>query len=793
MSDRIRRLAQGLKVRVFNSISRSLFKADRLMFGLHLVHGLHPKLFGEKEDREWEAFTGELVLDVSAAPPSSSSAVPSWVPPERAAAYTQFTAAFPALSRSLRFTQEDTHSIWAAWTRSPKPEADFPDFKQAAGAAAGEKPVSPFQRLLVVKTLRPDRAMSALHDFTLRTVGVSTLTPPSLHLGDVVRETSPDEPILFVTTAGADPSQELEDFAAKSIGLDRFKQLAMGSGQTDAALDMVTQAAREGSWVCLKNLHLVTAWLPTLEKVLKAGTPHTNFRLWLTTEPHPHFPTILLQQSLKLTYESPPGVKQNLLRTYESWGAEFIGKGSSNRAQLLFALAWYHAILCERRTYIPQGWTKYYEFSFADLRSGADIIDAACKRLEERKAMDPNHIPWNTLYGLMKFAVYGGRIDDDNDFRVLTTYLSKFFQRDMLSFGTSKPTKQIISGVDMPVQPAHSDFMVLINNAVSDSDTPALFGLSDNVDGTVQQVQAANVVSLLRRLAVSSSLSAKFDREVWRSQLRPVLTAWTAYSGANDRAILRKPAPAGRDEAKLSPVDSFVLLEGARAFELVTVVQSSLGAISSVVEGTGLLTPDIQADGMALLAGNVPSRWSRKWYGPEEPLQWLQEVVTRRQALLGWRDRMERETLLSQPLRLADLFAPRTFLNALRQQTARLCSRAIDSLKLVCSWDPALLARSAKLPINVEGLLIQGCGFSANMLSPLTADSPSVSRLPAVTIAFIPKEETDPYPAERSLSLPVYLSLSREEMVCELKLPCRPDEQTRWILSGAAIFLTEAK
>lgn len=31
--------------------------------------------------------------------------------------------------------------------------------------------------------------------------------------------------------------------------------------------------------------------------------PHDDFRLWLTAEVHPKFPTILLQSSLKITYE----------------------------------------------------------------------------------------------------------------------------------------------------------------------------------------------------------------------------------------------------------------------------------------------------------------------------------------------------------------------------------------------------------------------------------------------------------------------------------------------------------
>ena len=41
----------------------------------------------------------------------------------------------------------------------------------------------------------------------------------------------------------------------------------MGQGQAEVALKLLNDCAREGEWLCLKNLHLVTAWLPTLEKV----------------------------------------------------------------------------------------------------------------------------------------------------------------------------------------------------------------------------------------------------------------------------------------------------------------------------------------------------------------------------------------------------------------------------------------------------------------------------------------------------------------------------------------------
>src|SRR6185437_11154321 len=111
-----------------------------------------------------------------------------------------------------------------------------------------------------------------------------------------------------------------------------------------------------------------------------------------------------------------------MLRTYESWDNDYLGKGTITRAQLLFVLAWFHAIIQERRTYIPQGWTKFYEYSFADLRSSADIIDKLCAN---------GNIPeWTPIHGLLENAIYGGRVDNDYDGRVLRAYLLLYFSND---------------------------------------------------------------------------------------------------------------------------------------------------------------------------------------------------------------------------------------------------------------------------------------------------------------------------------------------------------------------------
>ena len=53
-------------------------------------------------------------------------------------------------------------------------------------------------------------------------------------------------PLLFMTSQGADPSQELQDVASGIVGAEAYHQLAMGQGQTQPALDLLQSCARSG-------------------------------------------------------------------------------------------------------------------------------------------------------------------------------------------------------------------------------------------------------------------------------------------------------------------------------------------------------------------------------------------------------------------------------------------------------------------------------------------------------------------------------------------------------------------
>lgn len=150
------------------------------------------------------------------------------------------------------------------------------------------------------------------------------------------------------------------------------------------------------------------------------------FRMWLITESQNSFNLVLAQNSLKIAYEAPQGIRNNLLRTYATWGPDYFASLKPTAARIFFILACVNALLQERRNYIPQGWSKWYDFSDVDLIAAVKLTTPAL-------AATNAQVPWKLLKGLCADAVYGGRIENIQDFSILESYLNQFFLDDVLS------------------------------------------------------------------------------------------------------------------------------------------------------------------------------------------------------------------------------------------------------------------------------------------------------------------------------------------------------------------------
>lgn len=145
---------------------------------------------------------------------------------------------------------------------------------------------------------------------------------------------------------------------------------------------------------------------------------------------------------------------------------------------------------------------------------------------------------------------------------------------------------------------------------------------------------------------------------------------------------------------------------------------------------------------------------------------------------------------------LGDLFNPATFINALRQQTARQLGTAIDLVKMVCSWDKDSSKRlmnpttGCPLPCTLSNLLLQGANFHSGVLHESAPEATEMTTTPHVSIGFVSITKEDLYHPDEAVSVPIYLSPTREDLLIELQMPIKGDDQNRWILAGVALYLS---
>ena len=295
-------------------------------------------------------------------------------------------------------------------------------------------------------------------------------------------EHSAKNPIVFILSPGSDPASDLMKLAEKTgFGGSKLKFLAMGQGQGKIALQLLETSVQRGNWLMLQNCHLLVKWLRELEKAIeKIQNPHPEFRLWLTTQATPDFPIGILQRSLKVVSEPPNGLKLNLRSTLSKiQESAFDECPHKAYPPLVFTLAFFHAVVQERRKYGKIGWNIEYDFNENDFRVCSHILKTYLTKAHDNQS---EKIPWGSLKYLVGEVMYGGRVIDDFDRRVVVTYMNEYMG-DFL-FDTFQPFhfyKNDDVDYKIPGEPTRHAYLEYVEGLPL-ANTPDVFGLHPNAE-----------------------------------------------------------------------------------------------------------------------------------------------------------------------------------------------------------------------------------------------------------------------------------------------------------------------
>ncbi|XP_026687737.1 dynein heavy chain 10, axonemal-like, partial [Diaphorina citri] len=134
----------------------------------------------------------------------------------------------------------------------------------------------------------------------------------------------------------------------------------------------------------------------------------------------------ILQKSLKVVTEPPNGLKLNIKNTYFKMRSDVLETCAHPKYKdLIYVLAFFHAVVQERRKYDKIGWNISYDYSECDFTVCVQIIDTYLSRLLDKNE-DIMRIPWETLKYLIGQVMYGGRVIDSYDRRTVQTYMDEY-------------------------------------------------------------------------------------------------------------------------------------------------------------------------------------------------------------------------------------------------------------------------------------------------------------------------------------------------------------------------------
>lgn len=199
---------------------------------------------------------GGRVLDRSQQPPNPC---PGWISEEawdNLASLEQLPA-FKGLTSSLDSAAQD----WELWFRQAQPEA-------AELPRDWEAKCNELQRLLLTRSLRPDRVIFAATTYVANAIGRQYVEPPVLDLGQALADSSPLTPLIFVLSPGVDPTDQLRKLAAEKGMGDKLHTVALGQGQVCGQQMFLISALL----TCVRNSCLAHAdWLSLCSGVRQRG------------------------------------------------------------------------------------------------------------------------------------------------------------------------------------------------------------------------------------------------------------------------------------------------------------------------------------------------------------------------------------------------------------------------------------------------------------------------------------------------------------------------------------------
>ena len=814
---RVLNLRESLRMTIYTWVSRGLFERHKLIFLAQLTFNLLKRgiLGGDPSPSSSHTAAGMAQGSGARVPdshfqfllrgpkkqvtdnPLSWLPLPAW----------QAVQALSELDGFSKFAQDmvEASPRFREWYSALAPETE----KLPLEWAGLDR--TPFQKMMVVRCLRPDRMNVALTNFIRQLLPQGQAytdcdsTQSAIEILDQsLQDATPATPVYFILSPGANVVGLLDKLADK-YGFVKgvsYHNVSMGQGQDVVAMACLESAHRNGHWVILNNIHLMTRWMGELEKKLdefaQEGGSHVKMRLFLTSDPSTNIPIGVLNRCIKVTNEPPAGLKANLKRAWANFPKQDIDDADSKTKGVLFGLCYFHALMMERKLFGPMGFNMNYPFSIGDLRDSA-----ACLTNYLENASGGSKIPWQDLKYIFGEIMYGGHIVNDLDRLLSKTYLDHLMRDELLDEMQLFPYVSPGDGVSFysPPSTTYEKYLEHVDRTLV-VDTPMAFGLHPNAEIDFRTQQGETLFrTLLDLQPLDRGTGAAGDEEEDGKGEASLAFAATPQQAAEQVAgeILDRFGEKRFDtedivrslEGELGPYQNVFLQEMDVLNTLLAEMVRSLKELQLGFAGELTMSEKMEALMMALYLDKVPASWLKlSWPSLRSLVGWLSNLQARLLQLEEWQ---QNPGELPKVTWIAGLVNPQSFLTAVCQVTAQKNGWELDKLVTQTDVTKKMTAEEVDLPSRdgayIVGLAMQGARWDAQAgMVDKARPKEMFCPMPVMVVRAVAADKAD----SQAFSCPVYKTEQRGPTYvfsAQLKTKSPP---ARWTMAGVGLIMDVA-
>jgi len=476
--------------------------------------------------------------------------------------------------------------------------------------------------------------------------------------------------------------------------------------------------------------------------------------------------------------EPPRGIKANITGTYLDVTPEEYERCEKPKEykKLFFGLAFFHAIIQERRKFGAIGWNIPYSWMNSDLQTSKMQI---CMYLNEQ-----DDLPLETLNYIIGEVNYGGRITDDKDQRCCRSVLSKYMCKETVhddNYRFSPSGTYYAPNVDTV------ESVIEYINGLPLEDTPETFGLHPNAEITFQQQESRNFTETLRSMQPSGTGGASGDAD--EQVLDLCQSIGMQVPKMLDLENSHQKTFAKIDDGSINSLGIFLQQEAVRFNRLLKVISKSLEDLQKAIKGLVVMSSELETMSRCFMFNTVPPAWEDAAYPSLKPLSsWFDDLMQRMEFMAGWMKNGP-----PQSFWVSGFFFPQGFMTGVLQMCARNTKIPIDTLRFrttVFDCNVDNIPKSSKTGVLIHGLFLQGCGWDREK-GQLVESKRGELFVPMPVIWLDPTSDPLNEEEKNRYICPVYKTSLRRgilsttghstNFVLYLRLPCEvdPDELTR--------------